>query len=79
MSNETGSVKKWTVYPKLAKVLGARKAKRLLESVRGTPSLCICSDDVMKLLVWEDTPQGFTYWCKLDRDIRKEGVVHARS
>ncbi|EJZ9091793.1 hypothetical protein OIX85_002177 [Vibrio parahaemolyticus] len=60
-------VRKWDLYKNMARVFGARKAKRLMSSLECCLSFNPYALGISGAVVWAETHEGVTYWNSLNR------------
>lgn len=64
-------LRKLTLYKQVAKLKGARVAKKLKDAIAYDLADIRANDTLMRLFVWSNTKEGHHYWSKLNRKIRQ--------
>ena len=58
-------VNKLEVFKPVARVLGARRAKRELSKVTNDKCNFVNSEGLIRAFVWDASPQGWLFWHKV--------------
>ncbi len=58
--------RKWALYKNMARVFGARKAKRLMSSLETCAGFLPFAQSLSCAVIWADTHEGVSYWYRLN-------------